>query len=125
MSESSPGSQRPDLTPVESKPDVLVRLLRLVGTNACVAFNPDLRDAIAVIEGLRASDERRLGMVNNLKVRVAALETAIRDIVNHAPTIGGPADVISAVMDYHELVVDRLQTALPAPQLEGPSSGNG
>lgn len=61
----------------ECKPDVLVRLRSLLASMKAnrSSFYADeiepLADAIDAIEGLRKSDERRLGMVNDLKVALA------------------------------------------------------
>jgi hypothetical protein len=59
---------RPDLTEQPSKPDVLVRLHMVAKLYKGSAYLIEVvTDAIAVIEGLRESDARRLVMINDLK----------------------------------------------------------
>jgi len=64
------GAARPDLTaPLVCKPDILVRLAGHLTRKrvARAALLVDLADAIDVIAGLRASDARRLAMINDYK----------------------------------------------------------
>lgn len=118
--EGAPTEPRPVFS-TECRPDVVVRLQRLVDTKAVLAVSRDLRDAIDTIKGLRDSDERRLRMVNDLKLRVAELESALRDLLNIAVwdcTTGNRDEADRVFRVAHEA------TALPASQ-PAEVSGNG
>lgn len=63
---------RPDLTEQPSKPDVLVRLHMVAKLYKGSAYLIEVvTDAIAVIEGLRESDARRLATIRDLQRELA------------------------------------------------------
>lgn len=71
-------TERPDLTAVATKPDVLVRLRHATEnsgdlTHRIIVWRRDINDAIDAITGLRDTCDRRLATIRDLQRELADL----------------------------------------------------